>query len=339
MPILIVLVALAGLIFVIADLDQIRYALARADWRLVPIALATTAISYTCIGFSFAKVSELLGVNMPRKDLAIIGFVSSVLNHLVLSGGAAGYSVRFMLMNRHGVTMRKVVAISILHFYLTSLLMVAMLPVGLIYLGANAPLGETTTRLLTASVVLLILFILLATALIFRDTLRRRVVGWLVKAANRLIRRDVSAPLERFDETMTLGVQAMHRDPVSMATIASLVAIDWMFSATTLWLCFRAFGVVLSPGELISGFVIGTVAGVASFLPGGLGVQEASMTGIFALLGVTLEVAALAAILYRVVYSIAPYLLSLGFYRLVLRPQEEGNKHAAQEATYENPYA
>jgi hypothetical protein len=60
------------------------------------------------------------------------------------------------------------------------------------------------------------------------------------------------------------------------------------------------------------------------------------MTGIFALLGISLEKAVVASILYRVVYSIAPYLLSLGFYRLVLR--QEDKRQIEQEAEYENPY-
>ena len=122
-----------------------------------------------------------------------------------------------------------------------------------------------------------------------------------------------------------------------MLIIASLIAIDWAFSAAALWFCFRAFDVTLSVGQLISGFVIGTVAGVASMFPGGLGIQEASMTGIFALLGVSFEKAVVASILYRVVYSIVPYLVSLVFYRWILR--QNGKNEITQEAEYENPHA
>ena len=336
-PILVVLVALVGLAVIVADWERIRTALLQARWEPFPFALAATLISYTCISFSFARVSRLLGVEMSTKDLVIVGFVSSVLNHLVLSGGAAGYSVRFMLMNRDGVSMREVVAISILHFLLTGLWMVAMLPVGLAYLSANASLGRPTTMLLVASALLVSLGTLLATGLAFWGKMRRRAIRLLVKAAHILVRRDVEKPLARFDATMDLGVQAMREDPASMLIIASLIVVDWVFSATTLWFCFRAFDVTLSPGQLLSGFVIGTVAGVASLFPGGLGIQEVSMTGILALLGITLEKAVVAAVLYRVVYSIIPYLVSLGLYRFVLR--REDTSQTKQEAKYESPYA
>jgi uncharacterized protein (TIRG00374 family) len=216
-------------------------------------------------------------------------------------------------------------------------MMILMLPVGLVYLGLNASLGQTTVAILALSALLLFLGTLLATGLMFWGRMRRRAIGLLVQAVRTLIRRDVQEPLERFDATVALGIQAMREDPVSMLMIASLVAIDWAFSAATLWFCFRAFDVTLALGQLVSGFVIGTVAGVASLFPGGLGIQEASMTGVFALLGVSLEKAVVASILYRVVYSIIPYLISLGFYRLVLRQEDE--TQIAQEAEYENPYA
>lgn len=339
MPFLIVLIALIGLVFVVSDWQQIRAAVEQAHWQPIPYALAVTLISYSAISFSFAQVCLLLGVEMRRRSLAIIGFVSAVLNHIVLSGGAAGYSVRFMLMNRYGVSMRQVVTISILHFYLTSLLMIAMLPVALAYLGLTASLNQTTTIALAAFALVLFLAIILITGLIFNSRMRRRAVHLLTKAARTLFRWDVSEPLGRFDTTMTLGVRALHEDPSSMVIIATLIVIDWAFSATALWFCFRAFGVTLAVGQLISGFVIGTVAGVASLFPGGLGIQEASMTGIFALFGIPLEKAVLASVLYRVVYSIVPYIVSLAFYRLVLNPEDDRQNRAAQEAEYENPYA
>jgi uncharacterized protein (TIRG00374 family) len=338
-PVLIVLVALVGIFFIVADWRQIRTALVRARWQPIPYALAATFLSYACISISFAQVSRLLGVEMRMRNLTIIGFVSSVLNHLVLSGGAAGYSVRFMLMNRHGVTMREVVAISILHFYLTSLMMMAMLPVGLIYLGLNASLSQTTAILLAASASVLVVGTLLVAGLVFWGRMRRRAIRLVVTAARTLVRRDVREPLARFDDTMAQGIQAMRDRPSSLALIASLIVVDWTFSATALWFCYRAFGTTLSPGQLVSGFVIGTVAGVSSLIPGGLGIQEASMSGVFALLGIAFETAVLASILYRVVYSVVPYLVSLGLYRLALSQEDDDASHAEEEANHEDSNA
>jgi uncharacterized protein (TIRG00374 family) len=317
-PIFVILVALAGVAFIVLDWNKIQPALKQANWKPIPFALLAMVISYACISFSFAKVSKLLGVVMQTKELSIVGFISSALNHIILSGGAAGYSVRFMLMKGYGVSMREVVAISIIHFYLTALWMIIMFPVSLIYLALNAQLSQATTTVLVISGVILLVIVNLSSILIFSSKARKRVIQTLEKAAHTLVRRDINAALERFDATMDQGIQAMREQPRSMVIIICLIVIDWAFSAAALWFCFRALDLTPSLGQLISGFVLGTMAGVASVLPGGLGVQEASMTGIFALFGLPFERAALVAILFRVVYTIVPYLISLSFYRVVL---------------------
>lgn len=336
-PWVIVLVALSGLFFIVLDWSKIKPALAQANWRPIPFALLATVISYVCISVSFAKVSNLLGVMMPTKELSLVGFISSALNHIVLSGGAAGYSVRFMLMNRYGVTMREVVAISILHFYLTALWMITMLPVSIIYLALNAPLQQTSARLLAISGALLLFGTILVTILIFSSRWRKKIIGFLVKVTHALTRRDISAPLERFDATMDQGIGAMRERPSSIVIIALLVVLDWVFSVAALWFCFRALDLTPLVGQLVSGFVIGTMAGVSSILPGGLGVQEASMTGILALFGIPVERAALVAILYRVVYTMVPYLVSLGFYKLLLNHARKRERLHSRETAYEDP--
>jgi uncharacterized protein (TIRG00374 family) len=331
-PLVVVLVALSGIVFIALDWKNIKPALAQANWKLIPFALLATAVSYACISLSFAKVSKLLGVGMQTRELSSVGFISSSLNHIVLSGGAAGYSVRFMLMNRHGVTMRVVIAVSILHFYLTALWMITMLPVSMIYLGLNAPLNQTTAMFLTTVGAFFLLGTAVITMLIFSHKRRKKAIGTLTRVVPALTGRDISAPLERFDATMEEGIQAMRRQPGAVVIIAFLVVFDWLFSAAALWVCFRALDLAPSAGQLVSGFVIGTVAGVSSALPGGLGVQEASMTGIFALYGNPVEKAALAAILFRLVYTIIPYLVSLGFYRAALS-RNKTRKHLQEEGS------
>jgi uncharacterized protein (TIRG00374 family) len=336
-PLLVVLVALSGVVFIVSDWSNIKAALSQANWRPIPFALLATMLSYACISLSFAKVSKLLGTMMDTKKLSLVGFISAALNHIVLSGGAAGYSVRFMLMNRYGVSMREVVAISILHFYLTALWMVTMLPVSLIYLALNAPLNQTTAKVLAITSAFLLLMTILTTILIFSSRARKKIIEILAKVIHSLIGRDISASLDRFDTTMDRGIQAMRKRPFSIVVIAALVILDWCSSATALWFCFRALDLTPPAGQLVSGFVIGTMAGVSSAVPGGLGVQEASMTGIFALFGIAVERAALVAILYRVVYTIIPYLLSLAFYKVVLNRESKRPRLPIREADYENP--
>jgi len=97
-----------------------------------------------------------------------------------------------------------------------------------------------------------------------------------------------------------------------LALLLALTVVDWVSTVTALWFCFYALGNPIGIGTLLTGFSFGVTAGFISFVPGGLGVQEGSMAGIYALLNVPIRTAVLAAILFRVVYYFIPFLASLG---------------------------
>jgi len=316
---LVVALVIVGLLVVVLDWRNVHKILGETDWKLVPVALLFTAISYACLSFGFATANRIFGVRMGWRDLSEIGFVSSILNHLLSAGGAAGYSVRFLLMGEQGAALRDIVAASLFNSYLDSLGMLALLPVGLGYLFVKHPLSPGGTVAVGIAAVLLVVLFFLATAVVFVRSLRSGVLRGLGKAGRRLTRRDLTATLDDFDATMSRGVSVVQARPRLLALMVALVVVDWTASVAALWFCFDALGDPISVGVLLTGFALGVTAGVLSMVPGGLGVQEGSMAGLYALLGVPLQKAVLASILFRVVYYLVPYLVSLGFYWRLLR--------------------
>ena len=71
-------------------------------------------------------------------------------------------------------------------------------------------------------------------------------------------------------------------------------------------------------GVLVTIAGIGTAAAVASMVPGGLGVQEGTMTGVFTLLGVDVDHAVALAVMFRFLYFFVPFAMSLVFYKWLL---------------------
>jgi uncharacterized membrane protein YbhN (UPF0104 family) len=69
---------------------------------------------------------------------------------------------------------------------------------------------------------------------------------------------------------------------------------------------------------VIVGFSIGIVLSIVSFVPGGLGIMEGSMSAIFVSLSVPLETAVIAVLIFRVAYYFLPMLISLFFFRGML---------------------
>jgi uncharacterized protein (TIRG00374 family) len=327
---LIATVVLLGGFLIIADRDVILDVLSASTWSLLGPALAMTAVSYLCISYSFSVVSRLMGIPVGLHRLAAIGYVSSVLNHLVQSGGVAGYSVRYALMRSDRVPLNDVLAASILHFYLTSLAMQAILPLGFIYLLSRASLSRTATTAVGAITLAMILLFVGESVLIFRGQSRRRVLGWIGRVVRRVARKDITQGLQDFDAALVRGISAIGHRPRTGLAIAGFVAVDWFASALALGFCFEALGSPLSPPVLFTGFVIGVMAGVLSSLPAGIGVQDGSMAGVFSLLGVGFEEAVLAALLFRGVFYVVPYFVSLGFYWR-LAPRLHPTDHTSAE--------
>jgi uncharacterized membrane protein YbhN (UPF0104 family) len=122
---------------------------------------------------------------------------------------------------------------------------------------------------------------------------------------------------------VALGLSALSYAALSYAfalvSVSVGVAAEWGLAATTLGLCFGALGPPVRPAVVLIGLTVGVAAGLLSMLPGGLGTQDGSMTGVYVLLGVPLEQAILAAILFRLVYYAFPFSASLAFYRHLQR--------------------
>jgi uncharacterized protein (TIRG00374 family) len=315
----VVLLALLGIIIVALNWGQMRQVLGQSDWRLVPVALLFTALSYVCLSYSFAITSRIFGIRMGRRDLFEIGFVSYALNHLMASGGTAGYSLRILLIKRRGLPVKDVLAASLFHSMLINLLLFILVPVGLVSLVTNRSLpGDAAVGVGVAAGLLCLLIVLVGVVFVV-GPFRAAVLGMTGAAWRKLTSRNIEQQLKDLDLTLTQGAAAIRSQPKILSFLLLLVVADWAFSVVALGFCFYALGAPIGPAVLLTGFSIGVVVGLLSMVPGGIGIQEGSMATVYALLGVPFEQAVLAAILFRTVYYLIPFLVSLGFYWRLLK--------------------
>ena len=82
--------------------------------------------------------------------------------------------------------------------------------------------------------------------------------------------------------------------------------------------CFKALGIPVHLGVLITGFNFGITLTVISFIPGDLGVQEASIAGILAIF-VCRSAEDTGSYAISGCYYFVPFVFSLGFYWSLLR--------------------
>jgi len=310
---------LLAILLVALDWNEARQVVDKADWRLTLVALLFTALSYLCLSYSFVMVNRVFGIGMAWRELLEIGFVSTALANVTGLGGAAGHSLRLVVMQRQGMPSGNILAASIFHTYLYGVTMLGLLPLGLIYLIANHQLGEGVAMGLRFATVMLVIAIIVASAIVFVSSIRSMVLRILNRLQRLFKPRSSISFLSDFDATLTLGAAKIRSHPLALALPLGSMLANMVFTLVSLWFCFDAIGDPLRFGVLVTGFVIGISAGILSMVPGGLGVQEASMAGMYALFGVPFTQAVLAAVLFRVVYDFVPFFMSLAMYRRLLR--------------------
>jgi uncharacterized protein (TIRG00374 family) len=319
----VVVLILFGVLLVVLDWRNVRLLVGQANWKLTIAALFFVALSYLFLSYSFVVVNNIFGVRLRKRDLLEIGYVSATLNNLLAFLGAAGHSLRIMLMNKKGIGAEQALAASIFHSHFHNLVMFCLLPLGLIYMIMHHSVSGSSTISLGLATGVLLFLVVIATGIVFYRALRLKVLHTINRVSCLVIRRNVEPSLLSFDNAMTLGVAEIRRSPLVIMPVLVLISADWASSVTALWFCFYALGNPIHLGVLITGFAVGITAGNVSMVPGGLGVQDASMAGVYALLGVSFEHAVLASILFRVVIDFVPFLFSLLFYRRLLEAAEE----------------
>ena len=308
------LVILVAVGMAVVDAHAAILVLKRATWAWLIAAILAAAASYLCLSIALALLVRLFGVRLPMRHLMSIGFLSFAINNVFSLGGVTGYSMRLYFLGRRGAQIQDVLGASLVHSYLNQIVMIVLLPSSLFYLFLKHPLGHSSTLELAIAASLALLVMTGATWLLFHDPTRSLAARVTGRAVRRVFRRDVDTHLTGLDQTLSRGMGIIRGRPGFFGLVGALMVADWMWSAVALGFCFRALGYVPPPGVLITGFALGVIAGGWSMIPGGLGVQEGSMTGVFMLLGIRSETAFLAAILFRFVYYVLPFSVSLLFY-------------------------
>jgi uncharacterized protein (TIRG00374 family) len=310
---------------ILTALGDVRNVLANTSWPLAVSGFLIAMIAYAAIGSRFAALGRLAGITSQARMMTELGFISTSVGRVMVGGGTAGNVMRIAVLRRHGITMGETVAASLMHTLLNFMLVLTVFLAGVglvITTGSRGSDLVATSIMAVGSVVVLVVGGLALT--LFVPPVRRVAVFAAVLLARRLTGRDITDHATHFVGDMGAAVSAGRSKPTLVATITAIVIVEALAAMTVLWFTFAALGTPVGPNVLVAGFGIGSAAAMASMLPGGIGVQEGSMTAIFAVFGVELDNAIAAAILFRVLYFFVPFGISLLFYRRVLSRRGAG---------------
>ena len=260
---------------------------ATPNWAILA-AIVLTPASYVCLGVTEWFALQSLGHRLNWHRAGRVAFASYAVSNSLGFSFATGTATRLRLYSPWGLSPAAITAVALLAGAAVSLS--GVVTAGLALMARPSPFAEVFhwPRWVAEAIGL---------ALIAPGAL------WFVV----LKRGDTSAP--------PIAHSAEGR---AFALIAGVA--DWALSGAALYVLLPHPTLMAFP-EFLAVFVLGSLVSAATGVPGGVGVFEAVVLGLSALLARANETAT-ALILYRVIYSLGPLVVmtsALGTLQLVRR--------------------
>ena len=288
-PLLIIVLFAAALWIVHREIAHLHWedigrAFARLTWREIAGAFGLTAASYLLLTFNEAMGLRYAGQALPYRIVAVISFVSYAFAHNIGLALVTGGSVRYRLYSAQGLSALNVAAV-------TGFCGLTF-PLGLLAAGGLAMLVDPAQALavLAAPRVLVLAAGVLALGLCLAYVIATVVLKRPLRIGDWSLR--VPPPWLALGQ---VGIGAV--DLIATAAVTYLLIPD---QAPVTFAAFTA------------AYMLATLAGAVSHLPGGIGVFEAGMLLLLPNIQQSDLLAALLA--YRFVYYILPLFLAAGLW-------------------------
>jgi uncharacterized membrane protein YbhN (UPF0104 family) len=241
-----------------ADFGRLGDELASFRWELFPLALALTALNYLLRFWRWQRYLARLEIAVPTgRSFAI--FVAGLSG--TITPAKLGEVLKCALLKRSfGVPVRRSVPIVLAERVTDA--------TGVVVLAVAAGAGTNRWPLLVIALAGVAVIVLVVRSPLLERFAR---LGEAPGAARALL-----------ETRLLVGMTA-------------LSAFSWFCECLAAYVCVRGLRLDLSLGETVVVFSLGSLAGALSFLPGGLGVAEGSMTGLIRVLGDVPRAGAVAA--------------------------------------------
>jgi uncharacterized protein (TIRG00374 family) len=256
------IVVFAGLSFY-ADFSDLLSSLEEFNWALLPVILGLTAVNYALRFVKWEYYLRLIGVRgLDRRDSALIYFAG--LGMVITPGKVGEWLKCYLLREVHGTPIVRSAPIIIAERLTDSIALVIIASAGVLVFG----------NLWQAFVAVALGCVVFIAVVRHRPTATALLrLGGRVPLLQKLI-----PTLEEFYEStyVLLG-------PSAVLAMVGLSSLSWFFEVLAFYVTLLGLGMDGS-GELLlqSAFIlpIATLASAILLTPGGLGVAEASITGL-----------------------------------------------------------
>jgi len=318
------LITLAGL-FAIGDLKKFLAVASDVQPLWLVAAIGVTGLAYLSFTGALGYAARLCGFPRSYREILPTSFVSQAVNNLLSSGGLGGLAIRLYGLGQLGIPAGSAAAVSGVATLSNDVVGAVGLLGAVVYIINHSEDLSTralyTLLALAATVAVLIAGMAIA---LRSPPIRARILGFIGKYAERIAQKFAQrgaggVVAGSFREDLLHTFERAIAAPRKLFVPLLFMTTDLALRSVCLWAAFLAIGHPQPLRRVTAGFLIGISAGALSLVPGGIGVLDGSMAAVFSYLGVELEVAAVAVIVFRLAYYVVPLGAVAIFFRPLLR--------------------
>ncbi|UTX51168.1 flippase-like domain-containing protein [Candidatus Saccharibacteria bacterium TM7i] len=301
----------------------------RVDLWILALLIPVQFFSYYATGgmiFSYLRAKGEIK-QMSHWGTTRLALELNFVNHILPSGGAAGFSYLAWVLNRYGVSPARSTMAQILRFTLTFISFVVLLLVALLVLGLNHQADKTMVFIAITLTILAVGATLLVIWMVRSRPRLTRFSKWLTRKVNGIISFFTAGKKKNLVKSKIIVhfFEGLHDDYVGLQKDRKILIIPFIWAlianildVALIWIAFWALGFPLDPALLFIAFGVASILSAISVTPGGAGVYETVMVMFLAASGVTPDVAIAGTLLARVTLLAGTIVFGYFFYQLTL---------------------
>lgn len=303
--------------------------LGRVDLWILALLVPVQLFSYYATGgmiFSYLRSKgNLKGTG--HWAITRMALELNFVNHVLPSGGAAGFSYLAWVLNRYGVSAGRATIAQIIRFALTFISYVGLLIISVVVVALDTGVSRFILLVSGIMVAAILFGLFFFTYIVGSEKRIQGFARWLTITVNRLVRRVTFGRVEKVLKMATIEkfFQELHDDFRQLRTEKRVLIRPFIWAilaniadVALLFITFQALGVTVNPAVLLIAFGVSGAVAAVSITPGGTGVYEAIMIGFLASAGVQPEAAIAGTLLARVTLLLGTIIFGYIFYQLTL---------------------
>ncbi|MFH5798138.1 lysylphosphatidylglycerol synthase transmembrane domain-containing protein [Haladaptatus sp. CMAA 1911] len=281
--------------------EAIRRTFARADWRWIVVACASSVVGLVVWSKAWDIILSTVGVRIPLRSLVVIYFAATFADYATPFGKAGGGPfIALVLSSDERATFQESLAGVVTADLLNLFPFFSFDIVGGVSLAVRTDISGLANYLVAGMAGLAVV----VPAVVYagwqkREFVERFVSRLLEPIAARTSRVEMESVRERIREFF-LGIDEIRTHPTAVRRTLPYAYGGWVFFILPLYLAGLTFGVTLDPLVVLFVVPASTVAGIVP-TPGGLGSIEVTIVALLvALTPETADTAAAIALVYRI---------------------------------------